>query len=119
MRRLMEQDLDYYSTNIKVDLYVDNYDDDVEYDESVLLQYKIELEYRSWGIKSMIFIFDKPIKISYTLEDGTSKEIEVDLSDAEIEYYEGGATVPSDLDIRIDKEGNVLSKTLNVYYLKP
>jgi hypothetical protein len=119
MKTLIEQSLDYYATSVHVDLMVKDYDGDVEYDESVRLQYKLDLEYRSWGIKDLTVVLDKPVSVRFSLEDGTEKELKVDLSDARVEWYEGSAFYPHQIELTIDKQGNIKEKVVNMYYLKP
>ena len=124
MKRLLEQDLDYYSTKVKIYLYVEGVETDIDHVQEVAVEYKIDIEYRSWGIKDMTPIFDRPVKLWYSILEekdnaGEQKEVNVDLSDAEVSYVGGGGWAPEQLDVRLSKDGKVLKKELTMRYTAP
>jgi hypothetical protein len=122
MKRLLEQ-IDYYETEVKIYVYTQG-DFEVDYDTKALLKYRIELEYRSWGIKSLYPVFSEPLEVRYSVldaegEPGEEKTVSVDLSNAEVEYYEGSVFSPYEVEVKLDTEGKVLGATVNCSYIKP
>lgn len=125
MKRLLEQDADYYKVEVDFDLSIEGQNLDViSAPKTILLYYKMYFEYRSWGIKAIELVFDRPISINYEVEnldtdERMEKELTIDLSDAAIEWLEGGPFVPIGINLRLNSNGNVIDKTIDMYYLKP
>lgn len=120
MRKLLEQAWDEYQREVELDFTVDGIDTDVEVASKVLLKYTLEIDYRSWGIRDIVPSFAFPVTITYLIE-GEEKErtVVVDLKEADISFIEGDAWTPLKLNVRVDKDGKVLSKEIDMAFIHP
>lgn len=99
---------------------------DVEYDKKVSISYKIETDYRSWGIKDVVVSVTKPITIPFTLvewgddeDTKTEKEITINPEDIKVYWSEGSGIAPQELTVRLNEKGEFIEAELEVTYWKP
>jgi len=119
-RTISESD-DDFTAEIDVDLSIINHDDDVDFPNKLPVTYEIDIDYRSWGIKSMHVYFKEPLVIEYKKEfDSKYSELKLDLNkDVEIEYVAGGSFTPVSIEIYLDIEGvPVYKPTLTIQYVR-
>ena len=108
---LEEQSKDEYTANIEINLVSEGYE---LLDNKVTVNFSIDIEYRSWGIKDITI---KPIGI---IEFDVSKEdertiIKIDADDLQMESEKGFDFIkPLWLNVEIDSEGNVVRKVLHI-----
>lgn len=128
---IKEQADDLY-TNPKVDLevYVTDLDsaegEDIEVDQTISIQFALEVDHRSWGIKGIDCIpkgtAQFHLEITAPGQDDYDasifeKDIVVDLSDAQIEYQPGHAYTPASLEVEMNRKGEVQKALVTFYYI--
>jgi len=121
MKRLLEE-MEGYETEVKVFVTYTG-EDDIDYTTTVPLQYDIELEYRSWGIKEVLFSF-KPISIEVWLLDvegdqGEKKVIDLDMTAAKKSWSAGESYMPLNVDVTLNPDFSVKSIEIGCSYIKP
>jgi len=121
---------DDFSAPIKVHTYVKSADSNRSYNTAnTQVQYSIDVDYRSWGIKD-ISIQLKDFKISVESEEelddegrvidaSQSIEVIVYAEKVNIDWTAGKSYHPGDLTITIDEKGVLLSADLEFYYYAP
>lgn len=120
-------DEDLYSIDVDLTVRFAGKDvDDIEAGNEIRLSYRIEQEYRSWGIKGMVVSIATPVEISYTLvkwtegEDETEeKQITIDPDKIDITWVEGDAIAPQELIVYLNPDGTLKEADLEVSYWKP
>ena len=124
--RKVSENLETFTGKAKIDIVDRRYDlteTDPNYSPNV--NYRLDIEYRTFGIKSITVIPEGEIEIDYIGIDNAEvehqKTIKVDASKLAIEWTEGGSLSPYELHIEIDKEGNIDYKRsyINFTYVKP
>jgi len=118
--KLNEAAGDRFEANLKTSLTVDG-----ESTSSIKLEtrnipvsYTIEIDYKSWGIESIYFNFDKPITVEWSDSKG-EHSTEVDLSDANILWQKGSQYSLGDMVISMDSEHDAADITIYAFYLVP
>ena len=101
-------------------------DSELEYTPKVRLQFKIEVEYRTWGIKGIYLHLDKPVKISYNIEgQDEQKEVEIDFRKLEderklsINWAQGSGWSVYELSVYLDESGAVKTVDADAVYAVP
>lgn len=127
MKKVIEQ-MDGYRAEVQVTIYASNYVKarnlgDIENNDRVSVAYDIDIEFRSWGIKDITLSFRKPVTIHIVEQDLDSnvvgeRDIEVDLSTAQIDWVEGDGYAPYELEVTLDAKGAASEVTMNCYYMK-
>ena len=134
MKRLIEQTADYRS-EVKVKLWDTEYSDArpdenkyMEGDDKAVIEYNIDLEFRSYGIHGITFNF-RSLRINIwevdwerdDMSPQNEREIEVDLSEATIEWVAGDGFYPVEIEVRVDKDGKPIPEKTEITcaYLKP
>jgi len=80
------------------------------------ITYMLDVDYKGWGIESIRPVFTQPVLITYEGSEGGSSEIEVDLSDVDIDWVAGKDYSPNMLSIQIVNDRVVeTSITFNYY----
>jgi len=85
---------------------------------SVSIDYMIEQEYRSWGIKEIeVSIITNPI--TFWMKDGERDiKVQVPSENIDIDWMPGTAYVPDNIEVHLNADGKYENCTLNMYYLK-
>jgi hypothetical protein len=104
---------DKYTANVAVNFYQVNKNKLIE-EVTTSIPFTLDIEYRSWGIKGILYIFNDIITIPYTEEDietetelSEDKTIQVDLSQLKQEFVAGGGFTVRELDIYLDEKDMV------------
>lgn len=139
LQRINEQE-DYYRNNVELTVDfespapgVTGLDDDyyVEALDNVELQFDIDVEHRSWGIKDINValrgVIDFEVILRSNLPDEEGKEVvipvKIDFSevDTEISWIEGSGIAPAELHVTLGgEEGKEVTKVeVDFYYWKP
>jgi len=107
---ILKEQQEGYNTNVKVNFYPT---DPTKRIDSVVvnISFNISIETRSYGIKSIYLYFSDIINVPYVeenIESGLTenKEVQIDLSNLQVEYIEGIYTVYN-IDLFLDINGNV------------
>ena len=114
---------DEFSTDVDLELHVDGLGDGeaVTEPEKVSLTYRIEVEWRSWGIKD-INVFPKgEVEFEAEIVDVDDNVVDTvvvsfDMSDVGIYWVQGHSYVPESLMVRVDRSGKLLEAELNFYF---
>jgi hypothetical protein len=116
---------DRFEYDVKVYMSMDG-DNELEYNQKVRLQYRIEIEYRSWGIKGIYVSFDKPVKLAYNIEgQDEQKEVEIDfgkLADERklnINWGQGSGYAVEGIDVSLDESGSIRTVDVSAVYAVP
>jgi len=131
-QKINEQE-DFYRNNVEVSVEFESpgLDDDQYVDvlDNVELQYSIDIEERSWGIKDIkvslqgVVEFDIIIRSNLPDEEGKEKviPIRIDFSDVtpEINWIEGSGIAPAELHVLVGGEGKVKHVEVDFYYWSP
>jgi len=139
LQRINEQE-DYYRNNVEVTVDfkspasgVSGLDDDyyVEAPDNIEIEFDIDVEYRSWGIKDIIVVprgvIEFEVVLRSNLPDEEDKEeiipVKVDFSNIEtkINWIEGGGIAPAEILIILggEKGNEVVEVEMDFYYWKP
>jgi len=129
-RTLLEQSENDFMAEVDVDVYMEG---DRGYDEPLLdvvdrklrVVYNIDVEYRSYGIKEINAINFKILP--FELEDTNREESEVVMTQREVIDASGirverdsdssfGSFYPKKIELRIDRDGNVLVERSTIYF---
>lgn len=120
-----------FSSKVKVSIYISNDSTDKYSDietEEIIIPYNIDVEYRSWGIKSIYPLVTATVKVPYIVkhyetETGDEKEelreISLDLSTAELEWVEGGTFSLYELILSLTEDGGVANARIVCSYINP
>jgi len=126
IKRLNEQSDGEYSSQIKVNLDIDGVEGEVEYAPKIMAKYRIDIEYRSYGIKDITMMVIDPIEIEYMVEGETSyTTLKLDISELRDtnklleEWVAGGGYFIDSIDIYLNKDRSVRNVTLESVYAKP
>jgi hypothetical protein len=103
---------DKYTVNVEVNFYFINNKNKMIGDVTTTIPFTLDVEYRSWGIKGILYIFNDIITIPYIEEDietelNEDKEVQVDLSQLNQEFIGGEGFTVRELDIYLDEKGMV------------
>lgn len=110
--------------NVKVSIHsdADNFYI-VDHEEEVKIPYFINVEYRSWGIKSFDVSVPGAVKLWVRIEDPSGNEKEgnvvVDLSELPREVESGDSIQLKELEIWLDKAGQVNYELSQIAIIKP
>lgn len=119
--------LNDYTAVVKLALYSQDHDRELEYDKQVQIPYNIDLDIRNWGIKDISLLVTDTIEIPYSVVEYDAngeessrqdKALTLDLSTAEIEWVAGGSFGLSELDISLTAEGGIASAKLVAMYIQ-
>lgn len=112
-----------YRDEVDVDFYFDDFDISAD-SVKVNIPFSIEVEYRDWGIKDIQIILNGLLNIAYYIVKGESDDeeeqsVSVELDKLNIEWVSGSSYGISNLDLYINKDGQVNYErtTLYVFYL--
>lgn len=121
----VQSEPDRFESDVKVYISSDGAVE-LEYNSKVRMEYRIEVEYRSWGIKGIYLSMDKPLKLFYTTEEqDEQKELELDfgkLSDERklnISWGQGSGYFVEGINISLDEGGSVRSVDVDAVYASP
>jgi len=122
--RELHERLTEYHTDVDVEIYPKKKTLSAEADK-VSVPFNIDLEFRSWGLKDISVMLYDEITVPYLLVDMEAdreeeRELVVDLSKLNIDYYEGGGYYPEVLVIHLNEDGtvNYADSYMHVSYLK-
>ena len=118
MKRLLKERVDSYEIEVEVTLTVLDYEGTVDQDDKVTINYDLDIEFRSWGIKGIDARGRGSVAINYALNDDW-KSLMVDLTTVEIEYINGSSVAPTELAIDIDANGKIQEAILYVALITP
>jgi len=125
-RAIKEQLDDNYTSKIKVDLYIEGVEEDVEYTPNAIVRYRIDMEHRSWGIKDISISIIDPIDIDYRVEGATKDEtLRVDIGEllasgvATESWMAGNSYSVEGIDIYLNNDRTIKSVGLDLNYAKP
>jgi len=117
-----------FLSDVKVSLFLSDFSYDIEtendYDlltRRIGLNYGLDIEYRSWGIKGITPIFDSGLTISWS-DNAGQHDIDVTadmLRTADIWWEEGGFYGPTAIDVMADTKGVVSNVQIWFTYIKP
>ena len=123
MKKLLEQ-MEGYQTEVEVSVFDGKPDVDNDHDKKVVVKYNIDIEHRSWGLKDITLSFNNPIQINVwevTEDDDITNErtLEVDLSEANIMWREGGMFSPTGVNVTLNEDGSVKEVDIECTYINP
>ena len=127
LRNVMESN-EQYRANVKVDIYSDNKDVYIDSEGDASITYNLDIEYRDYGIKSILPILSGDTVVSYVETDESSDELKevdkerhVDLYNVKIDWVEGEGFYPVQLTLYLTETGEVDYKRsyLEFTYYKP
>jgi hypothetical protein len=81
------------------------------------VNYRMEIAYRSWGIKDIDVFLTGNVNIE--LGNGRSINVNFDNVDCVIEWMAGGGYAPEGLEVNIDEQGNIKDCAMGFYYYDP
>lgn len=119
LRRINESD-DRYKAKVDVDLHIDGVD--IDSVSEVVIEYDLEFEHRSWGVKSVIFTprSDVDIEIEATIADEEMPiTIKVDPKGMKVDWVAGGGFAPQSLYVSATRDGKIKEAELTVGYWTP
>jgi len=114
----------------KVDVHVHMKDLEAGEDTKVVgkeqpLNYRMDVEYRSWGINGIDVRPARIVEFEVEILDVNDKvvktlpvKIDFDTVDCDIEWLEGKVYVPSDLEVHLTRDGKIEEVTVTFYYVK-
>jgi len=115
---------DVYSREVGLIVYLDGLPDDQyhTYPDEVSVVYRIELDWRSWGIKdiNVALVDELEFEVEITDLDGNvidTLSIKVNPNNIKLDWVAGHSYVPESLEVTVDKTGKVLDAKLNIYYI--
>jgi len=121
---------DSYRHNVRLTLHFEDMpeglsdldDEDMDVPDTVDIEYDIEVDFRSWGIKDLNVSLRGVLEFDLGI-GGKSTPIKIDFAEtpAEIVWLEGGGYAPAEVHVIISgKDGySVKSVEVDFYYLKP
>lgn len=113
-RIIVEQFKEIYETKIKVQLTTEGEREYELTDDEVVINFDIEIEYRSWGIKDIDIKPKGNIEID-VMRDDEVETIKVDVENVVVEFERGYSYIkPLWIDIRLSAEGDVIESKLHV-----
>jgi len=125
LEKLIES-MDTYKYNVDLSVYIDDLKPGEEEStiDKVQLEYDIEVEHRSWGIKSIVIIPRGVIEFEVDIldaDDNIVSTIPVKIDFNEIEYsvswLPGGSYVADHMEVSIDRDGKIKEVDLSFYYI--
>ena len=117
-RPVSEANDNRFTTQVKVDLDIENYEGDV-YADKASVPFEVDIDYRSYGIKDIGIRFPEKVRVSYTKEDGTTKELYLDLEEAEINWSPSSSFTVGKIEIRLNADETVKRFDIDAYYAVP
>jgi len=118
MKKLLNETRNRYKVEVEVSLTVLDYDGALDFDDKVVVDYDLDIEFRSWGIKGIDVFGVGSVAINYALDDNW-KTLIVDLTVVDIEYVNGSNIVPTELAVDIDADGKIQKAILYVSLITP
>ena len=126
----VENDENVFTSNVKVDYFnVRGLPEDVYLEKQtkdLRLTYRIEMEYRTWGIHGVeVHFLDTPLEIAYKVYRGEGDEeaeeqvVKVSFEDAEIDWVEGDGIYPRAVGVEINQDGGILRSMVEMAYWVP
>ena len=118
IKTIKEQVDDTFTSEVNVDIFQENHD--ISLNDSglkITVKYKIELEYRSWGLKDIYLhlVAVEPFTVdweeSYNQDEPTPEPLRFQLTPAEVEVEQGNLTppiYPQTLEIYLDKNNKIV-----------
>jgi len=114
-----------YSANVLVETISSNSDNtlEIEINTTVYFKYKIEIEHRSWGIKSITTIFNDIVQVPSIIRrydqsgNNISEEEKIftlDMSKLAIDKIDGNGIFVRDLDIELDSNFEIDYKSSSI-----
>ncbi len=126
-RKLNENYEDEFSGEVELSLYIRGLDDDVDYSgpKKVDVRFRMEVDYRSWGIKDIDVSLTGPIEFSVEIwhdeDELNAKELNISIpaENVKIGWTKGYHYLLDDLDVEIDgKSGEVTNAELTFNYIE-
>lgn len=94
---------------------------DIHSADNVYLEYSLDVESRSWGIKNIDFsMLTESVEIEYETTDGDDENegsIIVPLEEMNIEWTAGRVYIPEKLVVELNEDGSLQDVTLLMYYI--
>ena len=127
IRKLSEQLLkdESFSVEAKVYLLIEG-EDDVEYNNKALIRFKIDIDYRRWGMKDIMLSYESPIEIEYKSEKDTAyTTLKLDLEQLKMDgllienWNSGNSYTIEGIDVYLNKDRSIKSVYVNLIYAKP
>jgi len=113
---------DEFSMEVDLDLRVEGLGDGEEASgpEKVLLTYRIELDWRSWGLKDINVAprGEVEFEVEIVVDDKLMDTIPVsfDTANTGVYWVAGHSYVPESLMVKVDNTGKLLESELNFYF---
>jgi len=115
---------DVASMDVDLELHVDGLGDGeaVSEPERVSLTYRIEVEWRSWGIKDINVTPIGEVEFEVEIVDDVNGNlidtinVNFDMGDVKIHWVQGHSYVPESFMVRVDRSGKLLEAELNFYF---
>ena len=95
-----------FTTNINLNLTREKTPID-EYPEEVRVTFRIDTDWKDWGLKSLDMFFVKPLEVDYYLEDDTKKSFTLDLNNIDQTFIRGGGFTPDYVDVHLNEDGSL------------
>jgi len=103
----------------EIDLEINSGDGSVSGPDKIRIDYRFDLEWRSWGIKDIEIALNVNPQFDVTLLDGENSEVTVPFENINITWVPGKHYIPLSLSVEIDEDsGDVKSADLNVSYIE-
>jgi hypothetical protein len=104
---------DTYQHTVPVEVYLNN---SVVGNSKETVNYRMEIAYRSWGIKDIDVSLINAISVPVGESNIT---IDFDRIDCQIEWVAGSGYAPESVEVEIDKNGTVTQCVVGFYYYDP
>lgn len=107
-----------YRAKVDVDLHIDGVE--IESVSDVVIEYDLEFEGRSWGVKDVDIVLSGDTKIEVEIAGEKSPiTVTMSLSDAKISWTPGHRYAPQIINIVATKDGRVQEAEIVMEYLVP
>lgn len=111
---------DNFRMKVEVDLFMPGDKDTTP--EDTMVTFQLPVEYREWGIKSILALVIGSITVNYIWRDPETDEEEersvtIEAGDVEIEWQSADFYGPISLSINLSEDGAVESAVLNFGYI--
>jgi hypothetical protein len=127
IRKLSEQLLKDESFSVEADVYLSiEGEDEIEYNNKALVRFKIDIDYRRWGMKDIMLSYENPVEIEYKAEKDTAyTTLKLDLDQLKLDglldenWAAGNSYTVEGIDVYLNEDRSIKSVYVNLVYAKP
>ena len=112
---------DIYTAPTDADLVIMGVPDEADYELTstrVDITYRIDIEYRSWGVKDIDIKIEKPVVLTYTIgKDEKTIEVPKETLEQSITWVSGSSLYPNRVNVTLDASGTIISANLEMVFV--